>query len=66
MWNTASKFEEMKETNIRFKNLLKWEPVWAWDGEVDEEKLDALDTNRLRILTVTWNMHGKKEPEDIW
>lgn len=63
MRTSGNKFEEMRYSNLEESNRLKREPVWAWVG--DEEKPDAIQLSKLRILAITWNMHGQKEPENI-
>lgn len=52
--------------------------VWKWSSsggtDVKEQESsssmstpynDPYETKKLRILSVTWNMHGKKPPKDI-
>lgn len=56
-------FIKMKTVNKTNKERLKRAPVWNW--EEDKDKHDALETSRLRILTITWNMNAKKPPADL-
>ena len=56
-------FSKMKRENSDLKNRLKRSPVWNWEDE--KENVDPLETCKLRILAITWNMNAKKPPSDL-
>lgn len=56
-------FEKMKKNNSKSKNRLKRKPVWKWEDE--KEHPDPLETNKIRILALTYNMNAKKLPGDL-
>ena len=57
-------FTKMKKNNKETDNRLCRLPVWNWE-ESKEDVEDPLETNKLRILSITWNMNAKKPPSDL-
>lgn len=56
-------FFRMKTLNKQNKRRLTRPPVWSYEDE--KEAPDALSSETLRILSVTWNMNAKKPPKDL-
>ena len=64
-----SQFEKMKEENGAIANRLKRNPVWCWEPDSEvislEETKAGDECEALRVLAITWNMHGQREPDNI-
>ena len=58
----------MKDGNQSIANRLKRNPVWCWEPDTDftiaedTKNGDETETESLRLLAITWNMHGEREP----
>jgi hypothetical protein len=52
----------MRYSNLEVNNRLTRDPFWEW---AEETRQDPFDTNQLKVLCVTWNMHGQAEPESF-
>lgn len=59
----ACLFTKMKTLNETNKDRLRRLPVWNWEDE--KEHPDPLETGKLRVLAITWNMNAKKPPKDL-
>mmetsp|Transcript_7047 Transcript_7047/g.6188 ORF Transcript_7047/g.6188 Transcript_7047/m.6188 type:complete len:89 (-) Transcript_7047:74-340(-) len=67
----------MEEENMRFQafDRLARKPIWSWEIDSEEEVNEATkgkkivkdpyDAQAIRILAVTWNLHGKTGPDDL-
>lgn len=76
LYGSVNAFKQMQEKNIVFQayERLTRPPVWHWEpskpvkGKTPADSSvtnDPYDSKKLRILSVTWNLHGKMGPKNL-